>query len=552
MKRVESITSMKRIRIDKNEWLLIGLLLLVLAVTAVINFHVAHHVLDDDASSELMLAELLYREKSLYSEDFYYSTEFFVQNQLIYGFLFNFFDGWANVRFIGTCIIQLIYLTSFVYMMSQSGLGRKAILVSACLIMLPFTVVYGRTILYHGYYVWNFIPTYLLTGLLFSFLKGEDVSRGSSVFRMILVIFISFLSCFLYIRQVFLTMIPIVGCLFFYLLSHSRNGQPPWRKWMLIPVVMLAFGGLGMLCNSSFLIPTLRLYKQTEQYLNVLSPAHWGPMLAAFFTQFGYRTKVKMFSLVGILSLGGLFNAFVLTSLSVRDMKESDSGDFRVYSLRTMLPVNLLVTLFIFIFGDIPFRLQVDYSRYLVPASVWIIPMLCSFHAIKEKLPHIKRIIFLLCCIIFILNGIFNSVSFLNSKNFGQPYDGIAYDNPHLVDDLQTAVEYIRVHDYEYGYAFAGVANTLVEVMNGLPVVSLRLTPEGAFEYTNWLTLTSYKEIPAERAFLLMTVDEESLYQAALAESGMERIYFDDDGYVIYEVADIPRFREMIREPIEM
>lgn len=552
MKRMESIACMKKMRIDKIEWLLVGLLLLVLALTAVINFHVAHHVLDDDASSELMLAELLHREKSLYSEDFYYSTEFFVQNQLIYGFLFNFFDGWANVRFIGTCIIQLIYLASFVYMMSQSGLGKKAVLISACLIMLPFTVVYGRTILYHGYYVWNFIPTYLLTGMFFSFLRGKNRSRGSYVFRLILVIFISFLSCFLYVRQVFLTMIPIVGCLLFYLLSHSRNGQTPWRKWMLIPVVMLAAGGLGMLCNSSFLIPALKLYKQTEQYLNVLSPAYWGPMLSALFTQFGYRTRVKMFSLVGVLSLGGLFNAFVLPFLAVEDMKGNDSDDFPIYTLRAMLPVNLIVTLFIFIFGDIPFRLQVDYSRYLVPASVWIVPMLCSFLSMKEKLPHIKRIIYLLCGGIFILNAIFNSVSFLNSKNFGQPYDGISYDNPHLVDDLQTAKEYIRAHDYQYGYAFAGVANTLVEMMNGFPVVSLRLTPEGAFEYTNWLTLKSYKVIPAERAFLLMTKDEESLYRDALAESGLERIYFDDNGYVIYEVADVPRFREMIREPIEM
>ena len=52
-------------RIDRIEWMLAGLFLLILAMTVVINFHVARHVLDDDAVAELMLADALRREKSL-------------------------------------------------------------------------------------------------------------------------------------------------------------------------------------------------------------------------------------------------------------------------------------------------------------------------------------------------------------------------------------------------------------------------------------------------------------------------------------------------------
>ena len=523
---------MKR-RIDRIEWLLFVLLLFTMAITAVINFHVSRHVLDDDAVAELMLADALRREKSLYSNDFYYSTEYFVQNQLIFGILFNIFDGWANVRFIGTCIIQLIYLASFVYMMSQSGLDRKAVLVSAVLIMLPFTVVYGRTVLYHVYYVCNFLPTYLLIGLFFSFLQRPDASRPSKIIRFILIILISFLSCLLYIRQVFLTMIPVIGCLFFYLVSHSDQKKTPWARWMLIPLVMLIVGGAGMLCNSHFLIPSMKLYQQTEQNLNVLSPSAWGPILAAFFTQFGFRTGVKMFSLVGILSLGGLFCSVVQVYSSCSDLVQKSKADIRQYLMRAMLPVSLLVNLVVFIFGDIPFRLQADYSRYLLPASVWIIPYLCTRLKMEESLPHIKRIIYLVCFVFFVGNSLFNGFSFLNSKNFGQPYDGISYDNPHLADDLQPSIEFIRAHDYHYGYAFAGVANTLVELMNGFPVVSLRLTPDAAFEYTNWLTLKSYKTVSAEKAFLLMTSEDEFHYQDSLKELDLERIYFDDDGYVI-------------------
>ena len=256
-----------------------------------------------------------------------------------------------------------------------------------------------------------------------------------------------------------------------------------------------------------------------------------------------------MFSLVGILSLGGLFSAFVLCHMSVSEIQSDNAEDFRKYVMRTMLAVNLLVQLIIFIFGDIPFRLQADYSRYLVPASVWIIPLFCSSLDGEEKLPHIRRIVFYLCLGIFVMNGLFNQGSFLNNQNFGQPYDGISYDNPHMADDLQTAVEYIRVHEYTCGYAFAGEANTLVELMNGFPVCALRRTPDGALEYANWLTRNSYKTVPAEGAFFLMTEKDEPNYADVLAESGAERIYFDDEGYVIYDITDLPRFREQIREP---
>lgn len=540
---------MKSKSFDKIEWLLLGILILTLVWSFGINYHVSRHVLDDDAASEMMLAEVLHREKSLYSEDFYYSTEYFVQNQLVFGFLFHFFDGWANVRFLGTSIIQLLYLASFLFMMSQSGIGRKGALGGAVLLMLPFTVVYGRTILYHCYYVSNFIFEFLLMGLFFSFFRHPQASKGSVCFRAALLLIVSGLSCFLYVRQIILVMIPMMICLFFFLLASSGAQPHPYRKWMLLPAAVLAAGALGMLLNTRLLIPSLDLYEQAEQNLGVLSPAAWGPIIAAFFTQFGFRTGVKIFSPVGILSLGGFFCALVWGYRSIRDLFRTDIPDFREYLLRTMLPAGLGLNLLIFIFGEIPFRLQSDYSRYLALASVWIVPMICCQWKQKESFPHIKRIITLLCTALFVMNALFNGVSFLRSGSFGQPYDGISYDDPRLADDLQAPIEFIRSQNYSCGYAMAGHANTLVELMNGFPVVSLRKTPDGAWEYANWLTLKSYKTIDAERAFLLMTAADAEIYAEALEKAGAEKLYFDDRGYVVYDIPDPLRFRELIREP---
>ncbi len=540
---------MKTKKQNTAEWILAGILLLTMLLTFRTNWYVAHHILDDDAASELMLASVIHRDKNLFSPDWYYSTELILHNQLIFGFLFNFFDGWVNVRFAGTCLIQTLYLLSFLYMMSQSGISRKAILTGSILCMLPYCVSYGRSILFHCFYIPRLAPGFLLIGLLFSFLKPKKSSPVSGTIRMSLIIIISFINSMLFIRQVFITMLPVIGCLFFYLLYTAKKEEMPYRRWMLIPLIMCAAGICGMVCNSRIMIPSLGLYQQTKQNLNVLSVSQWGPILAALFTQFGFRTQVGMFSAAGILSLGGLFCGILLISGSVLDLFRNDLTDFREYLLRTMLPVGLMINLVIFIFGEIPYRLQADYSRYLVPASVWMIPALCCRISNLSPLPHFRKVLVFVCIGIVTLNGLFNENSFLHADDFGQPYDGLFYDNPHLADDLGSAVDFLRAHNYRLGYAFAGEANTIVELMNGFPVVSLRRTPDAVLEYADWLSLKSYKTLPAENAFFLMKRDDEKAYHAQLGESRSEKIYFDDFGYVIYDISDIPRFRELIREP---
>ena len=48
-----------------------------------------------------------------------------------------------------------------------------------------------------------------------------------------------------------------------------------------------------------------------------------------------------------------------------------------------------------------------------------------------------------------------------------------------------------------------------------------------------------------------MKKDDEAYYSDQLAEAGAEKVYFDDQGYVIFDISDVDRFRNMIREPFE-
>lgn len=530
---------------DLAEWILIGLLLFTIALTFRVNRTVSTRVLDNDASSELVLSKLLYEEKALYSNDWYYSTEINFHNQLIFGPLFGIFDGWSNVRFFGTCILQLLYLASFLYMMSQSGLGLKASLLGGILILLPFCVCYGRTVLYHCYYIPHYGLGFVMIGLMFSFIKQENAGKFSKAVRLGLLILIAFINSLLYVRQLFLTMVPVAGCLFFFIRRLTHQNKAPLRRWMFVPLIMLLAGGAGTIFNSRVLVPALALFEQTGQELSLVYPADLPPIIQAFVYQFSFRPGAKMFSLPGILAIGGVFNAVILIGSSCLDLLNLETEDFREFLLRTMFPVNLVLNMVIFLFGNIPFRLEGDYSRYLLAASVWMTTLLCSRVRFDGPRFSFHKALFTLCTLIFVGNGLFNARSFLHPEDFRQFYDGIVFDNPHQADDLRGAVDYIKAHDYDMGYAFIDEVNMLVEMTNGMPVVALLRIPN-RLEYGNWLTRKSWKTLDADRAFFLMSAKLESYHREAPALKYAERVYFDDFGYVIYDISNLTSFRKEI------
>ena len=106
-----------------NKWkriILWSSFFLILTCSVITTWHISNNLLDDDASAELVLAKCLYDEKSLISKDFVYSTEFSINNQIIYAFLFSIFSDWTLVRFWGTLIIQLIALVSLVFLLRSA------------------------------------------------------------------------------------------------------------------------------------------------------------------------------------------------------------------------------------------------------------------------------------------------------------------------------------------------------------------------------------------------------------------------------------------------
>ena len=102
--------------------------LLSALASAAITWYISGNLLDADASSELVLAKHLADTRQLLSRDWVYSTELRVfQMQLVFAPLMLFLDSWRLVRFLGTMILQNLYVLSFVYMARKAGFRRQTI-----------------------------------------------------------------------------------------------------------------------------------------------------------------------------------------------------------------------------------------------------------------------------------------------------------------------------------------------------------------------------------------------------------------------------------------
>lgn len=109
-------------------------------------------MIDSDMSSELVLAKQLATEKKLVTTNWYYSTELRVLNtQLVFTPLFMIFDNWNLVRTLGTLILVIILLLSFLYF--AKGFKIKYSTYLSFLIVGSISLSYYSFVIVGAYYI---------------------------------------------------------------------------------------------------------------------------------------------------------------------------------------------------------------------------------------------------------------------------------------------------------------------------------------------------------------------------------------------------------------
>ena len=147
----------------------------------------------------------------------------------------------------------------------------------------------------------------------------------------------------------------------------------------------------------------------------------------------------------------------------------------------------------------------------------------------------------------------------MHTPSFSQLYEGLAYKNENLVQQLQQPLNSIQENSYTVGYSTFWNANTLTEMTDGqIKMIGLTLknndedanddheATSPSFAYYKWLTLKSYLDIKPEKAFLLLTPAENEAYLEMPFEDKGEVIYEDDGHFIVYGFDDPSALYQMI------
>lgn len=124
--------------------------------------------LDDDISSELVLAKTLADSKGfVLTDQWFYSTEIrFLNTQLVFAPLFWLTNNWMVVRLLGTIILLAIMLLAFYFLLA--ALQQKVMFPwLATFLLLPLSGYQIYVINYGVFYIPHVTVSFLVLGLLF-------------------------------------------------------------------------------------------------------------------------------------------------------------------------------------------------------------------------------------------------------------------------------------------------------------------------------------------------------------------------------------------------
>lgn len=123
-------------------------------------------LLNSDDASELILGQLLAHENTLLSKSWYYSSELrLVNTQIFYAFFFKIFHNWHRVRIASYVCLYLVLIASY-YFACKALHIKRYFLITAALLMLPFSEDYFLYVLKGAYYIPHIAITFFHLGLM--------------------------------------------------------------------------------------------------------------------------------------------------------------------------------------------------------------------------------------------------------------------------------------------------------------------------------------------------------------------------------------------------
>ncbi len=518
MKREMIIPAVKRV-------LCVLLLLVSLVMTFRTAWTVSTTLIDSDTSSELILGEKLSREGGIISDTWVYSTELqVIDAQIIYALLFKMTGDWSLVRFWGSVLMDLMMLGAFAFLCRQAKIPFNRFCISGAVMMLPFSIPYGRIILFHNYYSFHITFSFLIVGLYLGALRrrAEWKRWPFWAFGGCLAL-AAFAACLAGVRDLMISIAPLfvtaVICALIGERGENGSGLKRAAPGLLLALVPVLFGGLGYMVNAGVLAERYAFADYSVQSLSMGTFSDLYNVIYNTFVDLGFQDFQKLFSVEGLLGVGGVtawIVSIILAFHTIRHSREASAVFMQVFWLMVQFVITCV---FIFLSGA-----ELLHMLYLLPIIIWIFPALAAadlregYGATETEEPgkapkragakrertgtrgwkrllggdaavSVHGLVSIAACLLILCNGLFYTGFFRDPSSIRLEYTGLNYNDTGTVKGLQPVADYLKENGYTLIYGSYWDAAVVTELSDGA-VKSLPVE-EGShkhpIKYMKWL-----------------------------------------------------------------
>ncbi len=547
------------------------LLVISLVMTVRTAWVVSTTLMDSDTSSELVLSEKLAREGGIMSDSWVYSTELQVIDcQIIYSLLFRLTSDWSQVRFWGSILMDLMLLATLGYLFRQARIPFNRFCLAGAALMLPFSIPYGRIVLFHNYYSFQVAFSFLIVGLYLGAARRlKEWKRWPFWTVTACLALTAFATGLGGIRHLMICMVPLAVTAVLTALRSERDqdGNRLRREApaVLLALLPMAFAGIGYLMNLHVLAAQYKFKDFSAQTVLMGSFADLRTVLASAFADLGFQDNQPLFSVQGLLGIGGVVAWILSLILAANTLRCSEEPMARFLEMFWLMVQLIMTCVFLFLTGE-----ELLHLLYLLPIVVWILPALAAadvrkgFGAEEERPSEKKRgaagkktvlsrlltgdaalsvhgALSLLATLILLANGVLYTGFFRDTSSMTVEYTGLQYNDTDTVKGLQPVADYLVENGYTLFYASYWDAAVITELSNG-QARSVPVQPgthKHPVRYMTWLsdqTLWDPEYAAQQKTAIVANMD---LYYSLEGDEKLGAQEVTSIGpYTIYELSD--------------
>lgn len=475
--------------IRKNwHWIFFGC---VVVMTVGMDVFVANHILDGDASDFLNHAHIIARDHNPFTTDRYPTTEMRPLDLATVFSLFFYFTGdWSLVRILGSVLMQGLYVLAFLYLCRRAHIAsRRVRVVSAALLLLPFSVPYARIVLYHLHYILYLTNAFWMLGLT---LRLTECGTRREVFAPgcalgILWIFVGLNG----IRHMMILGLPMLafaavqacGLLRRYRWEDGRLvGETAFSRTDTARLMWILAGSfvcflIGFAVNVKLLMP---VYGMTDTSVAAFYPAenaeHYARIFNGWLIASGVRcSNLPLIGTTGAALAAALFSFGYLLAVSAASFWEKGPVGPRL--MKAMLASAFGTTTLIFVFES-GFRV---YELYYVPVAAFAIPTLAQeLKKLGERaVSALRKLLIVLVCLCFVFQGAYTVYYLAVDRWDMDDWSGLSQTDLFLADTAAEYAGFMREAGYTHALTPYWYANVMMELTDGELTVAPLLFQEG-------------------------------------------------------------------------